>query len=257
VSEDRVRPDVVGVEEHPRYRHETWEFAGSAGDPVRAEAWLASGSGPVVIAGHGADSDRNAQYIRGAAMAWAGRGMTVVAADAPMHGERDRDRPPPEAADLQRPAFVERAAADTRRLADAVQAGLGDDRSLGYLGFSMGTQYGVAAVAADLRFRAAVFAVGGSTTMAFPRLFEEAGPEVRAAVRAADPIHRAAEIAPRPVLMVNADDDEVFSRESALGLYDAFRPPKEITFFPGGHTAWRSPAQWYRRIEHFLRETLR
>ena len=50
--------------------------------------------------------------------------------------------------------------------------------------------------------------------------------------------------------------DEVFSRESALALYDALRAPKEITFFPGTHAVWRSPKQWYRRIEGFLREHL-
>ena len=67
---------------------------------------------------------------------------------------------------------------------------------------------------------------------------------------------RAAEVAPRPVLMVNAEDDEVFPREAALALYEAFHPPKEIHFFPGKHVVWGSPAQWYRTMERFLREHL-
>ena len=56
--------------------------------------------------------------------------------------------------------------------------------------------------------------------------------------------------------MVNADRDEVFSREAALALFDAFRPPKEVCFLPGTHAVWRSPARWYRRLEAFFGEHL-
>jgi fermentation-respiration switch protein FrsA (DUF1100 family) len=158
--------------------------------------------------------------------------------------------------DIHRPEFVAQAARDLRVLVDAVGHHLGTDRPLGYLGFSMGTQYGVPAVAADERFRAAVLAVGGSTTVAVPEIFGEVDEDIRQVVAAVDPVASASGIAPRPVLMVNADRDEIFSRPSALALYDAFDPPKEISFFPGRHVLWRSPAQWYRRMEGFFREKL-
>jgi dienelactone hydrolase len=245
---------VVAAEDCRGFRHETWAYGGSAGDRILAEAWLSADPGPVVVAGHGADGDRNAQYIRGGAKAWARRGFSVVAADAPLHGARSEGRPPPEINDPERAGFIDRAARDVVCLADAVAARLGPGRPLGYLGFSMGTHYGVPAVAADGRFRSAAFAVGGLPAGS------AAGPGVGAdaleASTAADPRRWAAAVAPRPVLMVNADADEVFTRDAALALYDAFRPPKEIVFFPGTHTVWRSPAQWYRRIERFLRDTL-
>ena len=226
---------MVAFEDGGGFRHETWAFAGSDGERVLAEAWLSVDPGPIVVAGHGAGGDRNDQYIRGAAKAWARRGITVVAADAPLHGARAGEHPPPGIGDPGWPALVERAARDLVSLADAVAGAVGPDRPLGYVGFSMGTHYGVPAVAADARFRAAAFVVGG-------------GP--------LDAMGRAAEVAPRPVLMLNADADEVVGREAALALYDAFRPPKEITFFPGTHGVWRSPAQWYRRLERFFRDTL-
>ncbi len=251
-----IRPDVVDVDCQRGFRHETWAVDGCRGDRVFAEAWLSDDPGPIVIAGHGAASDRNAPYIRGAAKAWARRGISVVAADAPLHGDRAAGRPPPDPHDIHRVAFVEQAAADVIRVADAVVATLGDERPLGYLGFSMGTQYGVPAVADDVRIRAAVFCIGGSTSLAMPSLLGGADAAVVEVVAAIDPVRRAADIAGRPVLMVNADGDEVFSRESALALYDAFERPKEITFFPGRHVEWASPAQWYRRMEGFLREHL-
>lgn len=249
-------PLVELVEEGPHHRLEVWRYRGSRGDEVTADAWLASDPGPVVIAGHGAESSREAQYLQGAAKAWVRRGISVLAADAPMHGDRSAGHPHPSMIDVHRPSFVEQAAADVRLLADAAAARLGGDLRLGYLGFSMGVQYGVPAVAEEGRFGAAVLAVGGSSRVAAPEVFGELAAGVLDAVDAVDPVRRAAEIAPRPVLMVNADRDEVFSRESALALYDALRAPKEITFFPGTHAVWRSPKQWHRRIEGFLREHL-
>jgi fermentation-respiration switch protein FrsA (DUF1100 family) len=249
-------PDIVAAEDHSWYRCETWRFTGGEGDDVLAAAWLSHTPGPVVIAGHGAESDRNAQYIRGGAMSWARRGLSVVAADAPFHGDRATGVAHPPMDDIQRPAFIGRAARDVLLLADAIAHRLGPGRPLGYLGFSMGTQYGVPAVAADQRFRAAVFAVGGSTTVAIPEILGEIDPDARERVADADPVVFAPRVAPRPVLMVNADRDEIFSRASALALYDAFEPPKEISFLPGLHVMWRSPAQWYRRMEGFLRHHL-
>ena len=67
-----------------------------------------------------------------------------------------------------------------------------------------------------------------------------------------DPGVAAARIAPRPVLMMNADDDEIFSHRSAMALYDALGHPKEISFFPGNHSGWHSSAQWNRRMLGFI-----
>ncbi len=248
---------VIRASDERWFRHEVWEYEGSAGDRVAVDAWLSHEPGPVVIAGHGAESDRRAQYLTGAAKAWARKGFSVIAADAPGHGERaDPDLPPPTMRDIHRIPFVAQAAADLRRLADRVAERFGDDAPLGYLGFSMGTQYGVPAVADEPRFAAAVFCIGGSTSVALPQLFPSADREVIESVAGIDPVVRAGEVAPRPVLMVNADNDEVFSRDSALALYDAFGSPKELSFFPGKHVEWESPAQWYRRMEGFLRRHL-
>lgn len=256
MSDGGTVPVVVSAAEHRWYRHETWRYAGSSGDDVVADAWLAHQPGPVVIAGHGAESDRTAQYVRGAGKSWARGGLSVVAADAPHHGDRAGSGRHPGLDDLHRPEFVRRAAADLLCLVDAAVGRLGREGPIGYLGFSMGVQYGAPAVAADERVRAAVFVVGGSTAVAIPELFGEVTAEVREAVELVDPVRSAGAIAPRPVLMVNADRDEIFSRASALALYDALEPPKEITFFPGSHAVWTSPGRWYRRMEAFFREHL-
>ena len=225
---------------------EAWRFEGSAGDRVPADVWLPEHPGAVIIAAHGATSSRRGPYITGAGRAWARDGLVVVAADAPQHGDRATGGAPSrgEAHDA---GLVEQAVADTHRLVDAIGERF-PGLPIGFLGFSLGALYGVGFAAAEPRVDAVVLAVAGATD----------GLELPAGAAAGllDPIGPAAAIAPRPVLMVNADADEVFDRAAALALYDALSPPKEISFFPGSHAVWRSPAQWYRRIRTFFRETL-
>ena len=103
-------------------------------------------------------------------------------------------------------------------------------------------------LAADERLAAGILVVGGSTVVSVPERFGGIDDQLAARLQQTDPEKAAGRIAPRPVLMVNADDDEIFSRRSALALYDALGEPKEITFFPGRHARWRHPRQWNRRI---------
>jgi dienelactone hydrolase len=273
------------VDEQSGWRRETWRIAGGRGDFL-AEAWLAQPTGPVVVAGHGAEGDRRVHYIAGIATLWARRGLSVVAADAPRHGDRAdpeplpgflpgelrRSEPPGDPGTVSGPAaemvgtaaaglpslfadsdYLDWWLADHERVIDAVQARFGSV-PLGYLGVSMGAVLGVHLMAADRRIDAAVLAVGGAPPVGVEEILGEASLTARAA---ADLSRAASGMGDRPVLMVQADRDEVFSRASALALYDALTGRKEISFFPGTHSAWRHPGQWSRRMTAFFDETLR
>lgn len=224
----------------------TWRFRGSVGDEVPADAWAPDRPGAVVIAAHGATSSRRGPYLTGAARSWARDGLAVVAADAPGHGERATGGGLTRAA-AHGPGMAEQMIADTHLLVDEVAARF-PGLPIGYLGFSMGALYGVSFAAAEARVGAVVLVVAGAIDGL--ETFREPG------AAGFDPLRQAAGISPRPVLMVNADGDEIFGREAALALYDALDPPKEISFFPGSHAVWRRPAQWYRRMRAFFRETL-
>jgi fermentation-respiration switch protein FrsA (DUF1100 family) len=242
--------EVVAVESGPRHTLETWRLKGSAGDDVPADAYLAAEPRLIVIAGHGKGNSRKAQYIRGPGMLWADRGIATVALDAPLHGDRSGERPVPEitAAD---PELLVRWVRDQRLLVDAVRHRFGDEPAISYMGFSMGGVFGTHLVAAEPRLAAFVCVVAGATALSVPRR-RDVEPRLLDRLDGLDPVHAAPRVAPRPVLMVNADADEIFDTDAALALYAAFDHPKEITFFPGRHAVWRSPHQWYRRIESFL-----
>jgi dienelactone hydrolase len=143
--------------------------------------------------------------------------------------------------------------ADHLLVVDAAERRFGRS-PIGYLGLSMGAVLGVHLVAAEPRIAAAVFAAGASGESA--RDGTATGPAV-GWLSGANPEEAASRLGGRPVLMVQADEDEVFSREAAFALYGAFRGRKEISFFPGTHSVWRHPGQWNRRMLAFFHETLR
>jgi len=246
-------PEVIGETLVRNVKVETWRFTGSRGDQVLADAYLADGSGPVVIGGHGRENNRKAQYLRGPALQWAGRGVSFVSADAPLHGDRAGEAPVP-AVTIGDPDLLTRWVKDQRLLIDAVEARLGTVPLL-YIGMSMGAVMGCHLLAEDDRLRGGILVVGGSSVVSVPERFDDVDDELTGRLMLTDPELAAARIAPRPVLMLNADDDEVFSRRSALALYDALGHPKEISFFPGRHARWRNPRQWNRRMWYFLEDT--
>jgi len=241
--------EVIDSTSQRGHTQETWRLTGSMGEEVLADAYLSPEPGPVVIGGHGKDNNRKAQYLRGPGMQWAGRGISLVAADAPLHGDRAGERPVPGVA-ITDVDLLNRWVKDQRLLIDAVEARFGGGVPIMYMGMSMGAVFGCHLLAEDERLLAAILVVGGSTVISIPERFDgAAGLEDLLALT--DPVIPAARIAPRPVLMVNADDDGIFSQRAAMALYDALGRPKEISFFPGGHSRWRSPAQWNRRMLGF------
>jgi len=239
------------VDHTPQRGHtqETWRMTGSEGEEVLVDAYLSPESGPVVIGGHGKDNSRKAQYLRGPGMQWALRGISLVAADAPLHGDRAGERPVPGVAitDID---LLTRWVKDQRLLIDAVEARFGEGVPIVYMGMSMGAVFGCHLLAADERLSAGILVVGGSTVISIPERFDGAS-GLENLLSLTDPVIPAALVAPRPVLMLNADDDGIFSHRSAMALYDGLGHPKEISFLPGGHSRWRSPAQWNRRMLGF------
>lgn len=246
--------DVVDVEHGTGFSLETWRLEGSVGDTVTADCWLAQKTDAVVVIGHGVDNWRKATYATGSGKHWSRRGLTVVAADAPFHGDRADSGRGPERVGTD-PGLLGRWVRDHRLLIDAIEARF-PGTAIGFVGISMGGLFGVPLASVDDRIASLVVVVAGSTRVSYPIRFPYGYDEMASVLEVTDPAVYAAQMARRPVLMVNADADELVPRESALALYDAFAPPREITFFPGTHAEWLHPGQWNRRILAFLQRTL-
>jgi hypothetical protein len=115
------------------------------------------------------------------------------------------------------------------------------------IGVSLGVPFSVAAAATDKRIAGAALLHGGGdiATMA-SFAFADRGPAwvmhplawgLSWAVAPLEPTRYAGDVAPRPVLMVNAAGDEFIPRSSVLDLYDALRQPKRIVWIESAHVA--------------------
>jgi dienelactone hydrolase len=192
----------------------------------------------VTIVAHGATGSRKSPHVRAATRALARVGIVALAPDFPHHGGRQGPAVGPD--ELGSREYFHRAVDDLRQVEAAAGEALGG-LPLGFVGFSMGAVIGVALLARRPDVRAAVLVVGGVPRQAV------AQPDVRL-----DFLADAASITTTDVLMMQADRDEIFDRDSAFELYDALACPKQILFFPGTHAAWTDAAGRYRTIVHHL-----
>lgn len=219
--------------------HETTEDAGctvreftihAPDRPVTGVLWSgpnAKPGAPLVCLGHGASGSRHQRPIPRLSRILAGEhGFHCLALDGPVHGRRQIGAGGREAfwPEWQRKGTVEEMTRDWR-LALATMSALPDVGAgpVGYWGLSMGTIYGAPFVAAEPRITAAVLGLMG--VVAEP-------------VHYTPTIQAAAEAIKCPVFFIWQLEDELFTREECLALFDAFASEdKRLHANPGLHPA--------------------
>jgi pimeloyl-ACP methyl ester carboxylesterase len=197
---------------------------------------------PVVLVGHNGGMHKKAPGLRARALHTAATwGFTVVAIDAPGHGDRPRTDADEQArteigeavtaGDIPRFAaagvrfvasLADQAVSEWRATLDALQAlpWIGPDAPVGYGGgITMGTAIGVRLTAAEPRITAAIFGGG---------LFVD------------EPVIMAARRITAPVQFLLPWDDEYADRSAGLALFDAFASAeKTLHANPGDHRSVR------------------
>jgi dienelactone hydrolase len=220
----------------PELRVRRFEYS-SRGDRVPGLLLLppdGDGPFPLVLLQHGAGGSKHADYLDAARLPWVRRGAAVASIDFPLHGERASAKlteqllgvPLAKVQSAHRDTvallgeFNRQAVHDLGRALDAlVTLPEIDATRVAYAGFSMGAIVGAIFCPTDARLRAAALALGGAITI--PPDF--------------DPAQRIAAFAPRPLLFVNAANDERIPRAAAEALHAAARDPKEVAWFDCGH----------------------
>jgi dienelactone hydrolase len=108
---------------------------------------------------------------------------------------------------------------------------------LGFAGFSMGGALGAIFCSYEERIKAVALGITGGD---FSKLNMSA-PDVQTAermlqaYRIVDPVHYVGKISPRPLLMLNAENDMVITRAATEALFEAARAPKKIIWYDCGH----------------------
>ncbi len=209
-------------EDHPRMREERIDI----GD-VPARWYLPPDPGGVLLLGHGGGQSKDAPRFVHLARRYAEEvGLAVVCIDAVDHGERQAAGATAGVPREWHSSSTERMVQDWEAAADAL-SWIGP--AVAYVGFSMGSIFGVPTVAAIPTIMTAVLVVGGIPTGAWiddPPLhivLEEAAGRLEHA----------------DVLMLNTADDEIFSAADAQALLDAIRArTKRQRIWNGRHDDW-------------------
>ena len=237
----------------PGLRQQRFELT-SRGDRVPGRLLLppnGPGPFPLVLLQHGAGGSKEASYLAAAAGPWVRAGAAVASIDFPLHGERASAKlsidllrglagaAPTAVGQTLRLGLVRQAVTDLRRAVDALsEHPLIDPNRVAYAGFSMGAILGALFCSTDERPRAAVLALAGGGF---------GPPEV-------DPARFIPRFAPRPLLFVNAERDEVIPRGATEALYAAAGDPKQIVWFDTNHGGLRGVA--LKTMWAFLRPQL-
>lgn len=198
-----------------------------AGVRVPTVYWSPEGpSRGIVLACHGGSGHKLSQAVLAIAAHCLPLGLTVLAIDGPVQGERrsDGSLDPVVARNAFREAWragvgrtgmaEEWRAALNALLAVPGHAGL----PIGYIGVSMGTAYGLPLLAVEARIQAAVLGLWGTTYPASEHLAAHAQ-QVRC-----------------PVWFTQQWNDEFFDREGTFALFDAIgSSDKRLVAYPGPH----------------------
>jgi len=217
----------------PELRAQCFEFS-SRGDRVTGRLLLppvGEGPHPLVLLQHGAGGSSHAPCVEATAGPWARRGMAVASIDFPLHGPRADQKLAEQLpsgfeagggaeASALALEFARQAVIDLERALDALGSlEVVDPDRVAYAGFGLGAMIGAAFCGLDPRPRAAALALGGAGL----------GPS------GADPAEYVGRMAPRPLLLVNALQDEVVPRSAAEALFEAAGDPKQQLWFEGPH----------------------
>jgi dienelactone hydrolase len=187
---------------------------------------------PVVLLAHGGGGYKTDEFIIRMARLLLKRGFAVLAIDAPFHGDRSvPDEGQRSYLDhMARQGMTEvceEACADWAAALDAVGGHGVDTTRVGYVGLSMGSNFGfpLCAQLGDRLRCAVVGKLGLVVAHGYPGI-----------VAASDAVTGAAQKLTAPVLMHIQWDDEVFIREGQLALFDLIGSSnKQLRARPGPH----------------------
>jgi dienelactone hydrolase len=226
------------------------------GEDVPAVLWLPERPAErraLVLLGHGGGGHKEAPFVT-----WIGRWLAsgpnyaALAIDLPYHGDRTpadeigmsvverRSRMGLQAWRARNSEATSQAVADWQAAITAVQdLDQAVHASVGYVGLSMGTRFGVPLAAAEPRITAAVFGLFGHPAKDTESAFARAARQVTI-----------------PVLYLQQWDDEFFPRNDGLALFDMFATrDKTMHVNPGGHLG--IPRAEMDSVKQFLLRRLR
>ena len=210
---------------------------------------------PAVILLHGLGDRKTVDYIEAGHQYFASAGYAVFRIDIDNHGERkeyDYDFDLTDGYRYWTRTLVAQTVFDLRRAIDFLESRSEiDSERIGFFGISLGGVIGTIFSGVDEREKVPVIALaGGNLTLMFG--IDAVSDDVRDFFSIIDPINFVQNISPRPLLMINAENDEVIAPITSKMLFRKAKSPKEIMWFPSKHRdlpidkAYPAGIQWFQ-----------
>lgn len=211
---------------------------------------------PVIILLHGLGDRKTVDYVEAGYQYFQQSGYAVLRIDIDNHGDRkqyDYDFDLTDGYRYWTRGIITQTVFDLRRSIDFLEAREEiDSEKIGFFGISLGGIIGTIFSGVDERVKVPVIALaGGNLSLMFGLdAFTE---ETKDFFSIIDPINFVQQIAPRPLLMINAENDEVIDPLTSKLLFRKAKQPKEIIWYPSKHRdlpiekAYPAGIDWFQK----------
>lgn len=211
---------------------------------------------PVVILVHGLGDKKEVDYIAAGEKFYREAGYAVLRIDLYNHGARKKtdfdfsfDGP----TRYRSREIITQSVFDLRRAIDFIESREElDHHRIGYYGISLGGIIGTILSGVDDRIKVPVIALaGGRLNLMYG--MKALSQENKNYLSIMDPIHYVEQIAPRPLLMLNAENDEIVPPATSKFLYNKAEQPKKIIWYPTKHRslpvdkAYTEGIAWFKK----------
>ncbi|WP_172435813.1 alpha/beta hydrolase family protein [Sediminicola luteus] len=214
------------------------------------------GDGPqkTIMLLHGLGDHKQVDYIEAAHNLFIDKGYAVFRIDIANHGDRfEQDLK----FDLTGPHrywtrnMVAQTVFDLRRGVDLLEQHKEiDPNRIGFYGISLGGITGTLFSGVEPRIKASVIVIaGGQLNLLYGE--DALDSEAKEFVSVIEPLNFVEAISPRPLLMLNAEEDEVILPMMSTLLYNKAKEPKKIIWYPAKHKTIPQPdvylegVNWY------------
>lgn len=193
---------------------------------------------PTIILMHGLGDRKTVDYIEAGNQYLLDAGYAVLRVDISNHGDRfkyDYDFDLTTGYRYWTRDVITQTVFDLRRAVDFIQTREELDAGrIGFYGISLGGIIGTIFCSVEERVEVPVIVLaGGKLNLMFGK--DALSGDTKDYLSIIDPINYVANISPRPLLMINAEDDDVVPPITSKLLFKAAKEPKEIIWHPARH----------------------
>jgi len=204
---------------------------------------------PLAIIQHGIGDEKDTDYMILGDSIMSSKGFAVFRIDFAMHGERVKEEYKFKGIDYTLRDAIKQTVFDLRCGLDYLDTRSDiDSAKTGYVGISLGGVAGTIFCGVDERVEVPVICIAGGGLRVMSGV-DGFGDEITSMMAPIEPLNFVERISPRPLLFINAEDDEVIPKPMAMLLHTKADEPKEVIWYKSKHhinpyDAFNDAAEW-------------